>query len=113
MEAAACVGSRLRDDLGTVGYPPGVSSGKQIIPITEIHIRFTKAVIEELLTCRCAKHLPTRAKVITGGVDDLVDKILGNRPECPPAIKIVALLVLVKESHLIIDLMEHRFNDTN
>lgn len=105
-----CVGVGLRGELQRVGYPPGSSSEKQIIPITEIQAKLTREVIKGLLDCPCEMN---DDKAVPGDVDRLVDKILGNHPACPPAIKILALLVLVKQSHLIIKLMEHRFNDTN
>lgn len=105
-----CVGVGLRAELQQVGYPPGRLSSEQITPITEIHAKLTGEVIERLLSCQCAMH---SARIITGGVGNLVNKILGLQPECPPAIKILTLLVLVKQSHLIIELMENCFNDTN
>lgn len=105
-----CVGVRLRGDLQEVGYPPGRPPSEQITPISDIQAKLTRGLIKGLLKCQCAMH---SGKVATEEVNNLVDKILGRQPEHPPVIKILTLLVLVKQSHLITELMENCFNDTN
>lgn len=114
-KVAECIAVRLRKELKDAGYPPENPSEKQIIPINEITSRLTRENITNLLTCSCKTHCSTRDSVHRLGVDRCVDKILGNpaHPEAPSAIKILALLILVKQSHLILDLMEHRVFDTS
>lgn len=119
MSATACIGLGLRDQLKSAAYPPRSEcpSQKQIIPITEISYRLTRDAITELLNCPCEAHRiqASNHNLNITRIDSYVNKILGipTNPETFPAIKILALLILVGESHLILELIAYNVYDPN